>query len=174
MTEEYLYDGGNFSSRHKVAVIWSKTGSKRKLEISVSAGSDVDGHHIEIDQAARLWGTIEGTTACLEHMEAGRFPPQRGVGYFMIHRFAEDMIKYCNPGPNVCLGSPVNRQSVNKAKEKGEKVSGEEAALHIYELCGFNVQTADVATTSQVTAKDLLARLAPKIKRWSELHDVQL
>lgn len=156
----YTYNDGTTTSTHKITASWSKSGAKRKLEIFVSAGTN--------DQAARLWGTIQGTEACLEHMEAGRFPTGRGIGYLMLSLFAERLLEHCNPEPNVCLGSPVNHDSVNKAAERGENVNGERAAVHIYQLCGFNVATAETAILSQVSASDLRDRLAPKLQRWSK------
>jgi hypothetical protein len=167
-TENYALQGGgdDMFSTHTVTIEWSTVASRRKLEIFVSAGRE--------EKAAKLWGTIEKNTACLEHMEAGRFSSGKGVGYFMIHRFAAELLKYCNPEPEVCLGTPVNYESVNLAKEKGQEVSGELAALHIYTLAGFNVTTPGHAVESRVSASKLKERLTPKITSWSQLHEVSL
>jgi hypothetical protein len=164
--EHYLYEDGNRTSTHRVTVSWSQNSSKRTLEISVSAGND--------EQAAILKGTIQGDTAVLEHMAAGKFPAGTGVGYFMVDLFAEQIIKYCNPVPRVRLGTPVDEESIKKAKQKGNEVSGEEKAVHIYQELGFDVSNPQMAVTSEVTASDLHKRSADKVKGWSKLSDVPL
>ncbi len=166
MSLHFLYSDAATHSTHEVTTVWDQTGNKRKLNIVI--GSSGGG-------TAEIWGSVEKGVAWIDHLANSRFPDGRGVSYFLIHRFALELIKYCNPEPPVGLGTPVNLESVVKASIlQKNPMNGEKAAVHVYSQCGFNVATGETASTSRVRASALRDASSAKIGRWSQLFDVPL
>jgi hypothetical protein len=155
----YMCDQGDAATLHPVQVVMDISPARRTIRIEVWNGAD----------KADITGDMVGDIAHIDHVAANRFPGGKAVAYFMINLFAKE-VKRVSPSAGVMLGTPINRESIQKAEAlQPGTTTAEQAAAHVYSQCGFDVSDPLAAVTSTVRVEDLIQATDAKISAWSPL-----